>query len=133
MAGYAARTRVPVAASRAELEKLMQRFGAERWAQYTEKGSVVMFFEIAGVPYKFALPIKSQHDEARLWRCLVASVKGKLISVEEGIETFDQAFIGHVVLKGGMTVSETYGGNLSALAQAGHIPALPSPFKGDTQ
>jgi hypothetical protein len=37
----------------------------------------------------------------------VLAVKAKLISVADGIETFEEAFMAHVVMPDGRTVAET--------------------------
>lgn len=36
-------------------------------------------------------------DAMRVWRVLVWSVKARLVAVEEGLETFEQAFLSHLV------------------------------------
>lgn len=42
----------------------------------------------------------------RLWRALALGIKGKLILVEEGIETIEEAFYAHVVTPSGHTIYE---------------------------
>jgi hypothetical protein len=58
----------------------------------------------------------------------VLAVKAKLISVADGIETFEEAFMAHVVMPDGRTVAETITPNIAlANKQGGAVPLLPAP------
>lgn len=119
MAKYAERTLVPAHQSQAELVKLMKRFDADRWATFNEPGKVTIVFEMHGVPYKFTLPAPPGDEQNRLWRSLVAVVKARLVAIDDGIETFEGAFMGNIVLKGGTTIGEKYQGQLPTVAANG--------------
>lgn len=40
---------------------------------------------------------RAKAERARVWRVLVWSVKARLVAVDEGLETFEQAFLSHLV------------------------------------
>lgn len=40
---------------------------------------------------------RAKGERARVWRVLVWSVKARLVAVEEGLESFEQAFLSHLV------------------------------------
>lgn len=44
-----------------------------------------------------------EQDSRELWRALALSIKAKLVSVEAGVESFEQAFLAHVVTDDGRT------------------------------
>lgn len=47
----------------------------------------------------------NEQESKRLWRVILWSLKARLVSVEEGLETFEQAFLAHMVDPGtGSTV-----------------------------
>jgi hypothetical protein len=45
-------------------------------------------------------------ETRRRWRCLLIAIKSKLEAVNTGIESFEQAFFGEIVLPSGQTVYE---------------------------
>ncbi|WP_127078396.1 hypothetical protein [Rhodomicrobium lacus] len=159
-AAYAEKTSVSVASSRAELETILERYGATHTAFFNEPGRAMVAFRIGerNVRMTLIVPDKSapqfQQETVRnnqyrshtrqatperahalweqacrtKWRALVLAVKAKLVSVEEGIETLEQAFMAHVVMPDGRTVEEHVSRNI-ALAYQGDssVRLLPSP------
>ena len=65
------------------------------------------------------------------WRALVLCLKGKLESIESGIETFEQAFLAHTFLPSGETFGEwaERAENLPAVLSGRPLPALLPPPK----
>jgi hypothetical protein len=144
---------VSSANSRAELETLLERYGATHTAVFCEPGQAMIAFRMAGRNVRVTLPLPDKaareftHTEARgnkrepeaqhraweqacrqKWRSLVLAVKAKLVSVADGIETFEEAFMAHVVMPDGRTVAETVAPNIAlAYKQNSAIPLLPSP------
>jgi hypothetical protein len=122
--GYAAKTTVSVDKSRAEIERVMTRFGATSFVCGWHGPCAVLMFEAKGRRLRFDLPIpdvndkqfgsrsltqrqKLQEQEARRrWRSLLLVIKAKLESIASGIETFDEAFLSHIVVPGGETIAE---------------------------
>lgn len=104
---YAVDTKVPVTSSRSEIERELTKYGATSFgfALMSDKSSV--FFEFDGRRIRFDLPTKagtSEKEQRSKWRALNLSIKAKLVSVDTGIETFEEAFLAHVVLADGQSL-----------------------------
>jgi hypothetical protein len=128
-------TKVPVARSETELRKLVQEFGAEKYAVMEDwkKGSLVVMFEYHGLPIRFELDVtkiverrleeapfnnyRRKSEEAYIaeiqekaksvgMRILVAQVKASLIAIEYGIFTVEEVFLSHFVTKTGRTLGQ---------------------------
>lgn len=84
-------------------------------------------------------PIQIQGEVSQasrsLWRALLICVKAKLESVESKIESFEEAFMAHVVLPDGKTASEWLAPQLALAYESGTMPtnllALPAPAKSE--
>lgn len=150
---YASGTSVDSAASRAEIERVLARYGATAFMYGTRAGEGVVAFELNDRRVQFRLPLPDPNaDEFRYtpsgsrerspssraeayeqavrqrWRALLLCVKAKLESVEAGIESLDDAFLAQLVLPGGVTVGERMAGGLArALASGALPPLLPTP------
>lgn len=127
---YAKGTSVGVNKTRAEIEDMLQKHGAIRIASALEDRRAIVYFQMQDRHVKFTLTLPVQGDfvkhpkyswqrrtdaqasalceQARreAWRALLLTIKAKLVSVESKVETFEQAFLAHVVLPGGETVGE---------------------------
>lgn len=109
---FASKTKVPVDQTRSEIEKTLGRYGADRFAYFKESGMAIIVFEANERRIRFNLPLpdgadeKSRQDERSRWRALLLCIKAKLESVESKIETFEDAFLAHVVMPDGQTVAD---------------------------
>lgn len=137
---FAEGTTVAVSKTRGQIEELAIRHGATRFASgWTEKGAAINFV-CRGRLLRFVLPVPSRDairgelrkrrgfvtekmiddaaaaEERRRWRALLLVIKGRFESAEDGIETFDEAFLAHIVTKDNMTILE-------------HIQIADSPIK----
>lgn len=132
--GYARKTTVSAEKSRAEIEGLLRRFGAAKFAYMTSETDQMIAFEYNGVGVRFGLKIPAQDtmtisgweaERRRLWRSLALAIKGKLVSVEDGIESFESAFLSHIDV-GGRTLGQHLIPQLGAAVESGRInlPAL---------
>ncbi len=77
---------------------------------------------------------KAAYDQEvrRMWRAMTMSIKAKLVSVEDGIETFEQAFMAHVVMPDGLTISAHVSGRIAIAYDTGEMPRLlPGPKGGE--
>jgi hypothetical protein len=131
---YAEYTKVPVEKTKTEIEQTLVRYGADRFAYFTEAGKAVIVFEAKDRRLRFDLPLpagesdKEQKSRRQKWRALLLCIKAKLESVASGIESFEEAFLAHVVLNDGMTVYQHTQGRIELAYQGGEIPALlPGP------
>lgn len=144
MALYAAETKVPVEQSRAEIERTLARYGAASFAYAAQPGKATVMFECKDRRVRFDVPLLVQkpgendasrktreQDTRRRWRALLLCIKSKLDSVESGIETFEEAFLAHVVLPDGSTVGQHAGPRIKqAYVDGRMLPMLPGPAAG---
>jgi len=126
MGQYAVNTSVSIERSRGEIESTLMKYGASRFAYLNdaEHGRVVIGFTANNRLLRFELPVPRRDDpkyqrdgrnakrsadaqykawdqECRSqWRSLALSIKAKLESVAAGIETFETAFLAHIVVPG---------------------------------
>lgn len=144
---YAEQTAVPVAQSRVELERLLERYGAtaifsamdlNTWVAVVGcqmRGRVLRWkiqlperedFELTDTGRKRAKTATEQayrQAERQTWRVLVLVVKAKLEAVEAGISTFDEEFLANVVLPDGQTFGTWARSQLEAVGR-GNMPKL---------
>lgn len=131
---FAEKTRVPVDRTRAEIERTLMRYGASRFAYMTEGARAVIMFEAADRRIRFELPLPEGEDDKaaqqrrQKWRALLLCIKAKLESVQSHIETFEDAFLAHVVMPDGKTVGQHARPMIARSYQEGRmVPLLPAP------
>lgn len=121
--GFARDTSVSVAKSRGELEDLVHRAGGTKFGSMYEDTRAVVLFELGQRRIMFELPLpardafavrtvrsrrvkatpeQQQHAWEQAcrskWRALCLAIKAKLVSVETGVESFEQAFLAQIVV-----------------------------------
>lgn len=149
---FARGTDVPVSRTRGHIEELLTQWQAGTIGIVTEGApprATVMFTipngAIVGRSAQWAVrmrvPLPTAEEFKKLgkersakraeqavrerWRALYLALKAKLVSVQTGVETFEEAFLPHLVLKGGSTVWESVRGQLSS-GDPLQLPQLPS-------
>lgn len=152
---YANTTSVSVEKTEAEIKALLRKHGAESFMQGEEPGRAMIAFQMKERRIMFRLPLPKR-DEKQFaldgrnnrrtaekqtaaweqgcrsrWRGLFLCIKAKLESVESGIETFEEAFLSHVMLPDGSTVGEQVKPKIAAAYLSGTMqPLLPAPSTG---
>lgn len=133
---YAKNTKVSVDQTKSEIERILARYGAASFAYFSEPERALVVFEAHERRLRFDLPLpKGEGDrEAKTrrqkWRALLLCIKAKLESVESKIETFEEAFLAHVVLPDGMTVGHHTLPKIAAVYKSGEVQSLlPAPAK----
>ena len=132
---YAKGTTVPVSQSRAEVERVLTKYGATKFGTMTEPLRVSVFFEVKGRQVQWSIPIpekkkfryETDYDKEvrRRWRVLVITIKAMLEAVESKLLTFDEAFLAHIVIPGtARTLGESIAPKLDALYEGKSLPAL---------
>lgn len=147
---YATSTPVPVERSRAEIERLLQRYGASQFVSGWSGDTAAVGFVIGKLSIRFELPLppktadeftktpagRQRHNTAAVhraweqacrsrWRALLLVIKAKLEAVEVGISTVEQEFLAWTVVPGtGETVYQQIGPKLLKAAETGQAPRL---------
>ena len=143
---YAEQTSVSVDRSRTEIERILERYGADAFMYGTDQGKAVIQFRAENRLLKFVIRYPAQTEVAltptgrpkrdqdaahqqerrRLWRALALYIKAKLEAVESGIVLFDEVFMPHIVLPDGDTMAEKYVPQIAQAYSDGKVPlALP--------
>lgn len=129
---YAAYTKVPVDKTKTEIERTLSRYGADRFMYAVQPKGATIVFEASNRRLRFDLPLpegtRDKDDQKRrvAWRALLLCIKAKLESVASKIETFEEAFLSHVVLPNGETVGESLSTPLREIYEGGKMqPLLP--------
>ena len=136
---YAVDTAVPVERTKNEIERLVvEKHRAVQYmvAHQTVPPRAVVQFGMKDRVVRFELPLPAKaKNETRLaqetrsrWRALLLIIKAKLEAVENGVTTFEEEFLAHIVLPDGRTVAAA---TLPQIAQAyvgGKMPKLLPEF-----
>jgi hypothetical protein len=135
---YAEKTVVAVSKSRGEIEQLLERHKAKQYGTAVdyEKLSARVQFRLHDriVRFTVALPdpkrlgaSQYQQAERQRWRALLLVLKAKLESVESAIETFEEAFLAHVVLPNDQTVADMVRPQIAEAYTSGRMPRALNP------
>lgn len=129
MTKYAKNTTVSIEKSKGELERVLIKYGAKRFATGWDDKSAVIMFTMNDKGLKFTIPIPSKDDipqlnsygrkrpenviyqdyekaQRQVWRAVVLIIKAKLESVESGICFFEQEFLPYFITADGQTIAE---------------------------
>jgi hypothetical protein len=155
---YAKDTSVSTEASRAEIERTLQRYGAEAFAYGWTGDRAQIQFAANGRQIRFVLELPDKDDdEFRLtpgrglerseaqayaaweqacrqrWRALALVVKAKLEAVEAGISDFEDEFLSHILLPDGTTAGAWLRPQIAQAYETGRMPEmLPALGAGPT-
>lgn len=157
MTRFAASTTVTSSASREEIERTLQRYGADQFAYGWQDEAAVVGFRMDGRQVRFVLQMPSRADRAfthhsrgerspeavlkeweqavrQRWRALALVIKAKLEAVESGISVFEDEFLANIVLPGGQTAGEWMRPQIADAYRLGQapelLPMLPAPTSG---
>jgi hypothetical protein len=126
---YANRTRVPADKTRMDIERLVRKYGAKGFASgwHDGRAQVQFFAHNRHVRFTVSTANATAVQERERWRALLLLVKAKLVAVDAKIATFEEAFVGDIVLpETGRTVWESVRDPLKlAYEQNRHVPLLP--------
>lgn len=150
---YAKDTSVAVEKTEGDIKAVLRRYKATAIATFERPQEAVIAFEMKGRRITMRLPLPDMDsDEFRLtpsrkwardeadqmkaweqacrsrWRALFLCIKAKLESVEANIETFEDAFLAHVMMPDGKTVGEHARPAIDRAYETGTMqPLLPPP------
>jgi hypothetical protein len=146
MSRYAENTTVSSEASRGEIERTLQRYGADQFMYGWDQDQAVIGFRCEGRQVRFVLRMPARDDRTfthhsrgartpdaalklweqacrQRWRALSLVVKAKLEAVDAGISAFETEFLGHIVLPNGQTAGEWMAPQVEAAYATGAMPS----------
>lgn len=145
---YAEKTQVSTEKSRAEIERTLQRYGADQFMYGWDQEKAIVGFRMMGRQIKFLLPMPDKNDERftltdtgrersetaaykeweqacrQKWRALSLVIKAKLEAVEAGIAIFEDEFMANIVLPNGTTVSQFMLPQIESAYETGAMPKM---------
>lgn len=147
MSRYAADTSVSVSNSKAEIERIIERYGATGFMSGWTADQAMIAFAMHDRQIRFVLTMPARDDpefthhskgartaEAAFkaweqacrqrWRALALVIKAKLEAVSAGISVFDDEFMANIVLPNGRTVSEEVRPRITTAYETGSMPPL---------
>ncbi len=147
MSTYAATTSVSTEQSRAEIERTLQRWGADQFMYGWDGDRAVIGFRASDRQIKFVIDLPDRNDrefthhsrgrrtaDAALkaweqacrqrWRALALVIKAKLEAVESGISEFESEFLAHIVLPNGSTVGDWVAPQIDVAYTTGQMPSM---------
>lgn len=148
MSPYAKGTEVTAERSRAEIDTMMQRFGADQFVTGWDADRAMIGFRVHGRMVRLYLPMPDRDDPAftltgtgrertdsaaaeayngeirRRWRSLTLVIKAKLAAVDDGISTIEREFLSDLVLPNGTTVGDWAGPQIEAAYATAKMPEL---------
>lgn len=153
MSRYAVQTGVSVDRSKAEIERIITRYGADQFVSGWQEGQSIIGFRCEGRFVRFVLPLPRREDFEttetgrvrrshqviekaweqacrQSWRALVLCVKAKLEAVEAEITTFDEEFMAHIVMPNGQTVGSAMVPQIETAYETGKMPKLLPMLEG---
>lgn len=151
---YAATTNVAVSKTKGEIDGLLRKHRASGFGVFEESKRAILVFEMAGRRIVFHLPLPNPDDKQftmtgrgqrrsadvaiqaweqgcrSRWRALFLCIKAKLESIESGIESFEDAFLAHIQMPDGHSVSEHVRPRIAQAYETGTMqPLLPPPSR----
>lgn len=144
---YAANTSVPTERSKGEIERTLQRYGADEFVSGWDASRAVVMFRMNERRIRFYLPMPARKDfevssggrirtsdsaideaweqaKRQHWRALALAIKAKLEAVSSGITTFEEEFMAHVVMPNGKNFAEWATPQIAASYSSKKMPPL---------
>ena len=151
---FAASTSVSVSSSKAEIERIVERYGAGQFMSAWSQDKALIAFVMADRQVRFTLdmPDKSEKrfthhsrgprtaDAAlkeweqacrQKWRALALVIKAKLEAVESGIAVFEDEFLANIVMPNGRTVGEETRPMIEEAYRTREMPNLLPDYRGE--
>lgn len=161
MTRFAANTSVPVAKSKAEIETILERYGAEQFMSGWNADCAVISFtiriegdQIRQIRFNLPMPDKmakrfTHHSKGarspdsalkeweqacrQRWRALALVIKAKLEAVECGISTVEDEFLAQTVMSDGRTVSQHVKEPIALAYRGGGVGNLLPDYSGENR
>lgn len=153
MARYAENTSVSVANSKAEIERILERYGAAQFLSGWTNDRAVIGFTMKERQIRFVLQMPDREDREftthsrgkrteeaaykaweqacrQRWRALALVIKAKLEATSAGIAEFEDEFMANIVMPDGRTVSDHAKPVIASAYEGGMVGNLLPNFSG---
>lgn len=149
MGKYASGTTVAPEQTLMDIRKVLTRYKATGFGIVEDSTRVGVTFDMQGRRVRFVVPLPDRKSKEYLyttngaswvrggvnekkyeqgirqrWRALLLTIKAKLESVESQIETFEEAFMAHLVLPDNRTMAEIAIPQIKLAYESGKMPPL---------
>lgn len=146
MKRYAANTQVSTDRSKSEIEKTLRRYGADEFVSAWDKDKVILMFRMNDRRIRFYLKMPNVTDflvsesgrnrtpasaekiweqaTRQRWRSLALSIKARLTAVEDGIDSFEDVFLSHIVMPNGKNLGEMITPQIAMAYETKKMPPL---------
>lgn len=147
MSRYASSTDVSATRSRDEIERTLERYGADQFLYGWQDGGAVVGFRMSGRQVRFVLTMpdrterrfthhsrgerapeaaRKEWEQAvrQRWRALALVIKAKLEAVESGISEFEDEFLANIVLPTGENAGAWLRPQIAEAYRTGTMPAM---------
>ena len=129
---YARNTSVSRDRSRIEIERMVLKYGADEFGTLIKQNEALVGFKYKNIRVEMAIPLPDKTDKRfstspsgrnrrsdtqafiewekevrRRWRSLCLVIKALLVGVDDGVLTFEQAFMPYIVI-GGRTIGQRF-------------------------
>lgn len=149
MTRFAQKTSVPVDRSRAEVERVLQRYGASGFGYSWQRREVPIeppplhgaktelreysdiVFDFKGRRIRLDVPMPTEREAGtaakveaatrQRWRALLLVLKAKLEAVESGISTLEREFLADIVTEDGRTVGDILVPRITEAVRSGRL------------
>lgn len=145
---YAEKTQVPIDHSKAEIERILLRYGADQfvYGMSVPDNTAVIKFRYTKYYFMIKLPLPNPDDfkdspkgrtrkqssqqqaweqaMRQRWRALALYVKPTLEAIESGITTLEEAFMSNILLPNGRSVKEHALPEIQMAYETGKMPKL---------
>jgi hypothetical protein len=148
VATYAVATTVSVEKTIGDIRAELLRFGADAVATYEKDSTFAVAFEHRGYHVRLGIAVPPPDDRHYLYtktrlrrttvqaraayeqerrsrmRALYLVIKAKLVAVQEGVMSFEEEFLAHILTPGAVTVAERLLPELQEIAMGDVVPSL---------
>lgn len=147
---YAKNTKISSEKSEQDIRKLLKRFGANKTVIYDDDEKFGFVFEYKNLRVRIVVNLPDPNDFTfvvrgargkekrsetekqrawerecdRRWRAMKLIVQSKLVSVTEGVRTFEEEFLHDILLPNGQTVGEYVAPQIQQSYLTGKMPPL---------
>ena len=127
---YAEKTSISVARTKADIEELVQKYGAGRQIKFLlplpDKSAREYWYTPGRGQRRTEAAAHTAWEQAcrSRWRALYLIIKAKLEAVEAGISTVEREFLYDIVLPEGQTAGEGMAPQIAEAYQTGQMPPM---------